>query len=211
MSNFKARMILKEGFRLYKRFWKPMTWFIILSFILSFFSNIGGKNQSFVSIVLLVVFTAVSAIVRYGSLKFAIDAAGHKHPTFRRSIELVLRWHILWRMVIASILVGAISLISFALLIVPFFFIAPRLVLVAPFILEGQGLRASFKKSWRFTKGQTWFIIKAGILATLTGILGFICLVVGIIPAAGITTMMLGVLYLRLSQNLHYKAGAHNQ
>jgi hypothetical protein len=58
-------------------------------------------------------------------------------------------------LLIATILVGLISFISLLLLIIPFFFVAPRLALVNYFVIDKKlGPIAAIKASWAITKGN---------------------------------------------------------
>lgn len=65
-----------------------------------------------------------------------------------------------------SVLYGLALAVSFVLLIVPFFFVLPRLVLSQYFVIEGAGPIEGLKKSWEATKGhvgKVWGIIGATI------------------------------------------------
>lgn len=84
--------------------------------------------------------------------------------------------------VILSILVGVSLLVSFLLLIVPFFFVWPRLSLATYFLVDKDlGPVEAYKASWNATKGYVGFIY--GILGAQIA-MGLLCLTIIGIPFA---------------------------
>ncbi len=75
------------------------------------------------------------------------------------------------KMIGLSVLTGLTLLASFLLLVVPFFFVFPRLVLAPYFMVDQKlGMVESLKTSWEKTKGHSgkvWGIIGATILMSL--------------------------------------------
>src|SRR5882757_6949346 len=78
------------------------------------------------------------------------------------------------QMILLTILVGVSLLISFVLLIVPFFFVLPRLTLATYFLVDKQmDVLEAYKASWYATKGHTsmpWGIIVVTILICMLAI-----------------------------------------
>jgi hypothetical protein len=70
-----------------------------------------------------------------------------------------------------SLLVGLAAVLSFIALVVPFFIVFPRLVLVTYFLVDRKlGVIEAFKASWHETKGHStkvWGVIGATILMAL--------------------------------------------
>lgn len=73
-----------------------------------------------------------------------------------------------------NILVGLISVASILLLVVPAFFIIPRLVLAQYYLIEGKmGVTESISASWNATKGNTgkvWGLFGVGMLLVLLAV-----------------------------------------
>jgi len=89
-----------------------------------------------------------------------------------------------WHAVLANLLVGIIILIGIFLFIVPGIIFACKLAFV-PFLVVDRKMETieAVKKSWEMTRGHAWTVFLMGLLAIPIVLLGFICLVVGIIPA----------------------------
>ena len=70
-----------------------------------------------------------------------------------------------------ELVVGLTLLVSLALLIVPFFFVYPRLLLAQYYLVDkNMGISEAFKASWDATKGnvgKAWGIVGASILMAL--------------------------------------------
>lgn len=76
-----------------------------------------------------------------------------------------------WRMLLASLVVGAVAFGSLLLFIVPFFFVIPRLALYSYFLIDKNlGPVEAVKASWEKTRGhasKVWGIIGANIVFAL--------------------------------------------
>jgi hypothetical protein len=74
-------------------------------------------------------------------------------------------------MILLEIVIGVSLMVSLILLIVPFFFVLPRVVLAPYFLVDkGLGVVDAFKASWDTTKGhalKVWGIIGATVLMAL--------------------------------------------
>jgi uncharacterized membrane protein len=90
-----------------------------------------------------------------------------------------------WSAVLAKLLAGIIIGIGIFLLIVPGIIFACRLAFV-PYLVVDRKMEtiAAIKESWRMTRGHANKVFLMGLLAIPIVLLGLICLVVGVIPAA---------------------------
>jgi uncharacterized membrane protein len=90
-----------------------------------------------------------------------------------------------WHAVLANLLVGCIIAIGIFLLIVPGIIFACRLAFVS-FLVVDRKMQTidAVKESWRLTSGHANKVFLIGLLAIPIALAGFICLIVGIIPAA---------------------------
>jgi len=86
--------------------------------------------------------------------------------------------------ILSGILVGAIVIAGFIMLIIPGIIFACKLVFV-PYLVMDKKLDAvdAVKTSWDMTNGHSGTIFLMGLLAIPIFILGFVSLIVGIIPA----------------------------
>lgn len=204
MSTLKVQPILKESWRLYKKFWKPFLGFVGINILLGIINSLAGRDSGVIAFLVFAVVLVANIIINSALMKFSIDIADHKNPTIRGSVEAI-KWSIFWRMVVGGIMVGVIAFVSAILFIIPFFFIYPRIVLVTSYIVEGKGIRASFKESWAVTKDQKGFVWSMLINCAGVAILGLLCLIVGLIPAMGVIAIMRGMLYVRLKNHKHHE------
>jgi uncharacterized membrane protein len=90
-----------------------------------------------------------------------------------------------WPAVLANLLVGLIIGIGIILLIVPGIIFACKLAFV-PYLVVDRKMQTidAIKKSWEMTRGHAGTVFLMGLLAVPIVLLGLICLVVGVIPAA---------------------------
>ncbi len=89
-----------------------------------------------------------------------------------------------WHAVLANLLVGVIVVLGVLLLIVPGIMLACRLAFVS-FLVVDRKMETipALKESWRLTRGHANKVFLMALLAIPIAIAGFICLLVGIIPA----------------------------
>jgi uncharacterized membrane protein len=90
-----------------------------------------------------------------------------------------------WHAVLASLLTGIIVMLGFFLLIVPGIIFACRLAFV-PYLVVDRKMETieAVKESWRMTRGHANKVFLMGLLAIPIVLVGLVCLVVGVIPAA---------------------------
>jgi hypothetical protein len=80
-------------------------------------------------------------------------------------------WMLWLKLIVLEILIGLSLLVSFLLLVIPFFFVLPRLSLATYFLIDkDMGIIDAYKASWDSTKGHSgmiWGIIGAAIAMAL--------------------------------------------
>ncbi len=105
--------------------------------------------------------------------------------------------------VVVEILVGIITAVSFMCCIVPYFFVAPRLVFAPLYVIDNPeaGVFEAIKASWGMTQGNTLAMI--GLYLALIGIVivGFLCCCVGVYFAAVVALFATVAAYLQLKGN----------
>lgn len=110
-------------------------------------------------------------------------------------------FHNYWNAVLASLLVGAIVSVGFALLIVPGIVFACKLAFTPHLVVDRKmAVIAAVKESWRMTGGHAWKVFLIGLLAIPICIAGVICFGVGIIVAIMWVGLALASLYHAVSR-----------
>jgi hypothetical protein len=139
--------------------------------------NLTGKSLSktseFASIIQLLntvlnlIMGGVASIVSVDVILSSIDGKKLKFSEAFRKVTPMMTL----KMIGLSVLTGLALLASFLLLVVPFFFVLPRLVLAPYFMVDQKlGMVESLKTSWEKTKGHSgkaWGIIGVTILMSL--------------------------------------------
>ena len=101
-----------------------------------------------------------------------------------------------WNAVLASLLVFTIVVIGLVLFIVPGILFACKLAFT-PYLVVDKKMEVieAVKESWRMTRGYAWKIFLIGLLGIPIGILGLLCLGVGIIIAIMWISIAFAVFY----------------
>jgi uncharacterized membrane protein len=104
---------------------------------------------------------------------------------------------------IASILVAVIVGAGILLLIVPGIIFACKLAFV-PYLVMDEKMEAveAVRKSWSMTRGFAGNIFLIGFTAIFIGLLGLICLIIGIIPAVMWISLAFTSMYLAVSARI---------
>lgn len=103
----------------------------------------------------------------------------------------------IWFSSIATIfLMGIIIGIGYVLLIIPGIFLTIKLSFAIFLVVdENLGPMAALRESWRRTAGHAWSIVGIALLAIPISIVGFILLLVGIIPASMLVALAFASIY----------------
>ncbi|MFZ5897713.1 MAG: hypothetical protein ACOYU7_00755 [Bacillota bacterium] len=102
-----------------------------------------------------------------------------------RTRDVFAKWRLGWRYFLASVLWFVASSVGFLLLIIPGIYIFYRLRLYSFFLVDRNcGTMESLRLSWAATKGRVLRMLALDLAGFLVILLGFVCLVVGAIPAS---------------------------
>jgi len=108
-------------------------------------------------------------IVSVGSILLFFAGIKKKQLSFNETVNQALPFWI--RMLGLTVLVAVVSLLSILALIIPAFFVIPRLVLAKYFMVDqDMGIMEAYKASWRATEGhigKVWGIFGAYFVYTL--------------------------------------------
>lgn len=109
-----------------------------------------------------------------------------------------------WDAVAASLLVGLIVFVGIIFLIVPGIIFGCKLAFVPFLVIDRKmGTIDAIKESWRMTGGYAWKVFLIGLLGLPIIIAGYICLIIGVIPA----TMWISAAY----ASLYYAVSSSQQ
>ena len=104
-----------------------------------------------------------------------------------------------------ELIVGIVSCFSFLFCIIPYFFVAPRLIMAPIYQTEHPeaGVFDSIKASWDMTSGNTLALIGLGCVIVGIILVGFCCCCIGIYFAQAIELFALIAAYNQLKSNLY--------
>ncbi|MCQ2256886.1 MAG: hypothetical protein MJZ41_02700 [Bacteroidaceae bacterium] len=102
-----------------------------------------------------------------------------------------------------SIICGILGFVSALFCLIPWFFVAPRLVLAPVYQIDHpeEGVIESIKASWKMTEGNTGSMIMLGVFCFLISIVGFLACCVGAYFAEAIELFALVAAYNQLKAN----------
>lgn len=145
-------------------------WLIIFGFIMSAAGEVGlraGHNNfaGVIGYLLSTLFGAALIIAQIASVrrqKLSLEDA------LKQGLPLWIKY------ILLSLLVSITLVVSFILLVIPFFFVLPRLALAPYFLVDRRmGIIEAYKTSWHATKGhlaEPWNVIAGTILISLLSI-----------------------------------------
>ena len=107
--------------------------------------------------------------------------------------------------VLTALLVFGLVGIALVIFIIPGIYVATRLVFASYLVMdEGLDPVQAVEASWRMTRGHAFEIFFLGLIAVLLGIVGFILLFVGIIPAIMWAKASFAAMYLSITQEIKH-------
>ncbi len=204
MNTFRAGAMIGFGWETFKK--RP--WFFAgVTFIVGVLSGgtsfrMGDSIQNSPSTIALIVFVGlamavISILAKMGSIQVVLKAQNNAD-----SVTFSDLWapHPFWKYVGASMLVGIIVVVGLILLIVPGILWGLRYMFV-PYLVMERKLKPfeALKESARITDGHKWQLLKMIGLIVLVNILGFLCLVVGLLVSGSVSSLAIAHAYRTLS------------
>lgn len=159
----------------------------ILDIIVFYVLNAIFKDQ-----ILTDIFTGLLSVILEVSTILAVIAGvrGQKMPVDKALSKAVPLW---LKMLVLEIIVRLTYIVSLVLLIIPFFFVLPRLILASYFLVDkNMGIMEAYKASWEETRGhstQIWGVIAVTVLFAV------LCLILIGIPLYILYSAAFAVLY----------------
>jgi uncharacterized membrane protein len=199
-TNFSKKEAIKFGFKTAKEnipfFIGLFVIWILITFISSVIQSALNANKQFVIGLLFNLFTwVVDSVVSLGIVSIMLKFVDGKKPDFK---DLYYTSK-LFNFMLASIIRGFIVLVGFILFIVPGIIFSIKLQFYEYFIVDKKmDAIDSLKASWELTKGVKWNLFLLGLLLALINILGFLCLVVGLIITVPLAMIANAYIYRKL-------------
>ncbi len=105
---------------------------------------------------------------------------------------------------VVSFIVGIIGIVALFCCVIPFFFVAPRLILAPVYQVENPeaGIGESISAAWKMTADNTMSMLGLGIVMVGVGIVGFLCCCIGVYFAEAIQLFVMIAAYNQLKGNL---------
>lgn len=145
----------------------------------------------------------VSTIVSVGLYNLALGLmAGRFSEVTFDAFKLPFATYL--KVFVVSFIVGIIGIVALFCCIIPFFFVAPRLILAPVYQVENPeaGIGDSISAAWKMTSGNTFPMLGLGFVMFGVIILGFCCCCIGVYFARAIELFALIAAYYQLKGNL---------
>lgn len=172
---------LSEGFKIIKKnpiILLPPLIGSLLSFVVQIIS-FGSPTYNISSVLITLLINLANIFLFAMSIRMAYDAVKRKKVSLESAAKITANRFL--PIVLATILMGAITAGGFLLLIIPGVFLLVKLFFYEfAILIDNAGVRDSLKKSWRVTKGNWWrifgLLLLMGVAYLPLGILNLILL-----------------------------------
>ena len=169
-------------------------------------SSLGNLSQSYNSVGANIgnMFGGIiSTIVSVGLYNLALGLMSGRYnevtfDAFKLSFATYLK------VFVVSFIVGIIGIVALFCCVIPFFFVAPRLILAPVYQVENPeaGIIESISAAWKMTSDNTMSMLGLGIVMVGVGIVGFLCCCIGVYFAEAIQLFVMIAAYNQLKGNL---------
>ena len=169
-------------------------------------SSLGNLSQSYNSVGANIgnMFGGIiSTIVGIGLYNLALGLMSGRYnevtfDAFKLSFATYLK------VFVVSFIVGIIGIVALFCCVIPFFFVAPRLILAPVYQVENPeaGIIESISAAWKMTSDNTMSMLGLGIVMVGVGIVGFLCCCIGVYFAEAIQLFVMIAAYNQLKGNL---------
>ncbi|HYM65046.1 MAG TPA: YciC family protein [Candidatus Sulfotelmatobacter sp.] len=198
--NFVKKEAIKFGFEVAKKnvvfFLGVFVIWAIVTFISSAIQGSLNANKQFlVSFLFSLFMWVVNAVISMGIINITLMLVDKKKP----KLQDIYYKKKIFNYILASIIRGVILVVGFLLLIIPGIIFAIKLQ-YSEYLIVDKGYDAvdSIKGSWEMTKGVKWNLFLFGLLLGLINILGFLCLLVGLLITVPLSMVANAYVYRKL-------------
>lgn len=204
---FSKSEAIKFGFKVAK---KNIIFFlgvlVIWAFITLISSTIQGSlnanRQFFVSFLFNLFMWVVNSIFSMGVVKITLEFVDGKNP----KLKDIYYTKKVFNFILSSLIRGVIVVLGLILFIIPGIIFSIKLQ-YADYLIVDKKLDAvdALKQSWEMTKGHKWNLFLFGILLGLINVLGFLCLLVGLLITVPLSMVVNAYVYRKLLAQINHK------
>lgn len=177
-------------------------WAVITILTSSIQSTLTAGRQPLISFLFTLITWIINSVVSMGLVNITLKFVDNKKPDFK-DIYYVTK---LFNYILASVIRSLIVLVGFVLLIIPGIIFSIKLQFVGYFIVDKKmDAVDSIKASWEITKGVKWNLFLLGILLGLINVLGFLCLLIGLVITVPLSMVAEAYVYRKLLSQSTFK------
>jgi uncharacterized membrane protein len=148
----------------------------------------------------LLALTVLAVILQAGFLNIILKIAKGDKVAYK---DLIPPFALVWKMFLASLLVGVLVVAGLILLIIPGIYFAIRFSMSRFAVLEGMSVLESFEKSTKLTEGHKWELLLFFLVVIAINIVGAIPFGVGLLVTIPISILAFAEVYLKLKHHSH--------
>ena len=138
--------------------------------------------------------------LQYGFVVIVLKLARGEATTYR---DIIPKPALVWKLFLAGLLVGVLTLAGLILLIIPGIYFALRFSMTSFAIIDGAGIMESFEKSTKLTDGHKWQLLGLFVVFALINIVGFLLFIVGLLVTVPVTMIGIAHVYQSLKSQSH--------
>jgi uncharacterized membrane protein len=174
----------------------------LIAYLLPAAINVGAgpisEHRPFLGAAMWLLGMVLSGIMTMGLIKIALAFTDEERPVLG---DLFACYPLIFKWVVAYIVYGLIVVAGLALLVVPGVIWAIKFLFFSFVVVDREDLGPieALKESSRLTQGEKGNLLLFGVIAYGIGILGFICLFIGLFWAIPTITVAFAFVYRKLS------------
>ncbi len=177
-------------------------WGVITVISSSIQHTLNADKQSLISFMLALVSWVVTSIISMGFVNIILKFVDRKKPEYKDLYYITK----LFNFMLASLIRGLIIAVGFILLIIPGIIFSIKLQFTEYLIVDKKmDAVDAIKASWEMTKGVKWNLFLLGLLLGLINILGFLCLLIGLIITVPLAMVAEAYVYRKLLSQSSFK------
>ncbi len=140
-----------------------------------------GMRKSVLQIFGMLYFFLVGPVIGYGADMIFVRGVREENPKIGELFDGFKKYK---NIVLANLLVVALVALSLVFFIIPGIYVACRLAFVSYLVMDKDlGPQEAVEKSWQLTRNKADRIFFLGFGAVIIAVIGFLFLIVGLIPA----------------------------
>ena len=201
-KTFSIEEALKFGWQKTKAHSMILFQVMLTLFAVQVVSSIINKvlEHTLIGVLAALAIAVLGIFLQYGFVIISLKLARGEAVTYR---DILPKPALVWKLFLAGLLVGVLTLAGLVLLIIPGIYFALRFSMTSFSIIDGAGIMESFEKSTKLTDGYKWQLLGLFIVFMLINIVGFLLFIVGLLVTVPVTMLAIAHVYLKLKSLAH--------